>query len=477
MKLSHKLFSVYLLVSFVLLLLVAATFEFYASRHFQEMADRFENESLTILSYELALEYQRNGNWDEFKNNPGTFEIFIKAVLRNREDITPFKEPPGPKDHLGPPFPTGRLPGPPKSFGLPFHPRIALYDTGKIRIAGPESIDKKIRFRPVTLNNQTIGWIGLHKQEQPPHPGKDLFFKDSSEIFYTVGVIVFILAGLVSYGLSRHILSPVNKLVEGTKALTAFRFDTRIDVHTKDELGLLARDFNRMAGTLEIYETIRKQWVVDISHELRTPLSILKGEIEAIIDGIRPFSLEKMESLHFEIIYLEHIINDLHFLSMADAGALTMENESVRPVEILKTVLTLFETRFEQEGLKILNRLTCDKEQISGDRSRLRQLFSNLIDNTLKYTRKPGILTLWDKIENQMLMIYLEDSGPGVPPDAVDKLFNRLYRVDRSRSRENGGSGLGLSICKTIVSAHGGDIFAMNTKDSGLNITIRLPLI
>jgi two-component system sensor histidine kinase BaeS len=291
-----------------------------------------------------------------------------------------------------------------------------------------------------------------------------------------VGLIVFILAGLVSYGLSRYILSPVNKLMAGTLALMDFKFDTHIEVGTKDELGLLAQDFNRMAKTLEAYEALKKQWVVDISHELRTPLSVLKGEIEAILDGIRPFSPERMESLHSEILYLEHIVNDLHLLSMADAGALTMKPKPIRPVEILKTTLVLFENRFEQEELTLVNRLTCHKEKISGDRDRIRQLFSNLIDNSLKYTRKPGTLTLADRIENRMLIIVMEDSGPGVPPEAVDKLFNRLYRVDPSRNR-GGGSGLGLSICKTIVSAHGGEILAGTIKGSGLTITLKLPLI
>jgi two-component system sensor histidine kinase BaeS len=471
MKLSHKLFSVHLLVSFVLLLLVGATFEFYASRHFKEMGDRLETEILTVLSYELALEYQRNKNWDEFKNNPGRFDEFIQAVLKNKGYFPKFHAPPG--STPPPPFPPGK---PDPSKPSPPHRDITLYDAGKIRIAGPEPMNAEPKFSPIRLHDQTLGWLALHPDERLPRPGKDFFFRDNSEIFYTVGLIVFILAGLVSYALSRYILSPVNKLMAGTMALMDFKFDTRIEVGTKDELGLLAQDFNRMAKTLEAYEALKKQWVVDISHELRTPLSVLKGEIEAILDGIRPFSPERMESLHSEILYLEHIVEDLHFLSMADAGALTMKTEPIRPVEILKTTLVLFETRFEQEGLTLVNRLTCHKEKISGDRDRIRQLFSNLIDNSLKYTRKPGTLTLADRIENRMLIIVIEDSGPGVPPETVDKLFNRLYRVDPSRNR-GGGSGLGLSICKTIVSAHGGKISAGTTKGSGLTITLKLPLI
>nr|NJM01693.1 HAMP domain-containing protein [Desulfobacula sp.] len=479
MRLSHKLFGVHLVVSFVLLILVGATFEFYLSRHFQEMADRIENEILTILSYELALEFQRNKSWDEFKNIPNAFDRFIQTTLRNKGPLPAFHEPPGPKARPEPPLPPDR-PGPSGSSGFPPRLNIALYDAEKTRVAGPDfpddSPDSKVKFNPVSLHGETLGWIGLRQNEGSPRAGRKPAFRERAEIFYTVGVIVFILAGLVSYGLSRYILSPVHELVRGTRALAGFRFDTRIHVRTKDELGLLARDFNHMAETLETYETMRKQWMMDISHELRTPLSVLKGEIEAILDGIRPVSPERMDSLHSEILYLEHIVNDLHFLSVADAGALTLKTEPVRPVEILKMVLALFETRFKTEGLSLVNRLSCLREEISGDGDRIRQLFSNLIDNALKYAHKPCTLTLEDRVENRMLVIVLEDSGPGVPPHAVDRLFDRLYRVDPSRTR-TGGSGLGLSICKTIVSAHNGEISAVNAAGSGLAVTLRLPLI
>ena len=135
-------------------------------------------------------------------------------------------------------------------------------------------MDAEPKFSPIRLHDQILGWLVLHPGERLPRPGKDNFFRDKSEIFYTVGIIVFILAGLVSYGLSRYILSPINKLMAGTMALMDFKFDTRIEVVTKDELGPLAQDFNRMAKTLEAYEALKKQWVVDISHELRTPLSV-----------------------------------------------------------------------------------------------------------------------------------------------------------------------------------------------------------
>jgi len=471
MKLSYEIFAVYLLVSFILLILAMATLRFYAFQHFQEVEVRLEKETQTILSYELALEYQRENNWDTFKNAPETFEIFIEQALHVKEELLPF---PKPLDFHRPP--PGLSQAPEEMFLKP-HQRIALYDADKKKIAGPDFRNKKISFKAITINGRAVGWIGLHRQNHPPHPLKTPPLKEKLKIFYTIGIIIFILAGIVSYVLSRHILSPINKLTCGTKALTRFQFDTRIDVNTKDELGQLAGDFNKMAKRLETYENMRKQWLVDISHELRTPLSILRGEIEAIQDGVRTLSRQRIQSLHFEIISLETIVNDLHLLSMADTGLLTMKSDTIKPVKVLKRVLFLLEKRFEQEGLHLDTEIRNEKVNIIGDNDRLKQLFLNILENNLKYTQKNGAIRIWDEIYNNSLHIYIEDSGPGVPSSSIDKLFNRLYRVDRSRIRKQGGSGLGLSICKTIAKAHNGDIIAANSNGRGLKINIQLPLI
>ena len=292
-----------------------------------------------------------------------------------------------------------------------------------------------------------------------------------------IGIILFALAGLVSYFLSRYLLAPVDKLTRGTQALTRFEFHTRIDVNTKDELGLLAADFNRMAGTLERYESMQKQWMVDISHELRTPLSILRGEIEALQDGIRPMSPARMDSLHAEVTYLESIVNDLHLLAMADTNALAMRTETVKPVSILESVLDSFKTCLEKEGLQLEISLSHQNLTMTAAPSRLKQLFSNIIENNIKYTQKPGIITAGDKVSDQVLTINIEDSGPGVPPSCLEKIFDRLYRIDPSRNRDQRGSGLGLSICKSIVDAHGGEISASLTDKGGLRISIQLPII
>ena len=285
------------------------------------------------------------------------------------------------------------------------------------------------------------------------------------------------LAAIVAFILSRHLLAPVRKLTAGTRALTSRQFDTRIAVQSKDELGQLAADFNMMADTLETYERMRQQWISDIAHELRTPVSILLGEIEALKDGVRDVNRDTIESLHSEARHLSKIVNDLHELSLADAGALTIKKERIDPLAVLEETLGHFEQRFTEKDIAIEKTLSkMSPVSVIGDADRLKQLFSNLLENTLRYADAPGTLTIGLDRGGDRLAFFFEDSGPGVPEESLERLFDRLYRVDQSRSRTRGGSGLGLSICKSIAHALGGKIRALNGKSGGLRIEIELPV-
>ena len=196
---------------------------------------------------------------------------------------------------------------------------LALFDENQEYIVGGKKARKAKKFTLSALksNGQTIGWLGLLKIEYLSDPLMMAFIKSQSRVIAYLGGIILILAALISFVVSRHLLAPVRQLAQGTKSLSSFQFDTRIQVRSKDELGQLAEDFNRMADTLKKYEDMRRQWISDISHELRTPLSILKGEIEALQDGIRPLDQAHLESLHAEVICLSKLVSDLHELSMA----------------------------------------------------------------------------------------------------------------------------------------------------------------
>lgn len=492
MKLSYKIYAVHVLVSFLLLFLIMATFKFYAFKHLKEFIARHEGQSLVVATQELAQRYDPITGWSLFQESPEALEKIVKTAFQNSP---PFFPPPGP-DHGGFPRPwqgfeagkdrpgeSGPDHGRPPEHKPPHFPpemqperRTALYDIQKNHVAGPMLDKDGLLFHPIGVGGKIVGWLGFLKTSKVPPPMDEQELKEKLHAVYVIGFFIFILTGIVSYFLSRYLLAPIKELTLGTKALTRFNFKTRINVRTHDELGQLGEDFNTMAKTLQDYETMKEQWMLDISHELRTPISILKGETEAMLDGIRKIDCNRIRSLHGEICHLETMVNDLHYLSRKDAQALVMEKYPMNPIPILEDVLALFKPRLKTSDLTIINNLTDKPFIIKGNRDRLKQLFTNLIENNLRYTSKPGTISIWEKSRAGFLFLYIDDSGPGVPEESIDRIFDRLYRVDRSRSRKGGGTGLGLSICKTIVKAHEGSIVARNSPGRGLRIEIRLPL-
>ncbi len=215
--------------------------------------------------------------------------------------------------------------------------RLALFDPDKQHIAGGRSrvAHDDYTLQAITVDGQTVGWLGLHKKEHLANPLAVGFLSQQSHILYIIGGGILLLAAGVAFLLSRHLLAPVDKLMAGTQALMSRRFDTRIEVESKDELGQLAADFNSMAQTLESYEHMRRQWISDIAHELRTPLSILRGEIEALRDGVREVNRDTLDSLYSEARHLSEIVNDLHELSLADTGALSIKKTPIDPAAVL----------------------------------------------------------------------------------------------------------------------------------------------
>jgi two-component system sensor histidine kinase BaeS len=480
-KLSYKIFTALTLTSLLVVALMIGLIRFYVTRNFADYVNRSLLEKYSDVAAALSTEYQTHKGWQIFKDKPGRWREILRARLP-RNDVGPGKSSP-----QGPEF-ENKIFGSSASKILSTRPhsrhierltrRLALFNADKQHIIGGNG---RISYGGYTLqaivvDSQTVGWLGLHKKEHLTHPLAVGFLNQQSHILYIIGGGILLLAAIAAFLLSRHLLTPVQKLTAATQALMSRQFDTRIEVDSKDELGKLAADFNTMAQILEKYERMRQQWISDIAHELRTPLSILHGEIEALNDGVREVNRDSLNSLLAEARHLSKIVNDLHELSLADTGALAIQKAPVDPAAILKETLGHFRQIFAEHQITIENSLENHPyTTVSGDADRLRQLFSNLLDNTLRYADTPGILKIGQTCTANRLILFFEDSGPGVPEDTLDRLFDRLYRVDRSRSRIRGGSGLGLSICKSIVSALDGEIRATNGNSGGLRIEVEFP--
>jgi two-component system, OmpR family, sensor histidine kinase BaeS len=237
----------------------------------------------------------------------------------------------------------------------------------------------------------------------------------------------------------------------------------------------LARDFNQLAYTLERNEQMRREFMADVSHELRTPLAVLRGELEAIEDGVRSLDQNAMKSLQGEVSMLSKLVDDLYELSLADVGALTYRKAPCRLNGLLEHSVAMFQERLNARRLRVELELPSQPLELMADADRLQQLFSNLLENAVRYTDPGGLVRISAAVERDELRIEFMDSGPGVSASQLPRLFERFYRGESSRNRESGGAGLGLAICRSIALAHGGSLSADHSPLGGLWLTLRLP--
>ncbi len=244
-----------------------------------------------------------------------------------------------------------------------------------------------------------------------------------------------------------------------------------------DEIGDVERNINQMAEGLQRLEGARRRWLADISHELRTPLTVLRGEIEALVDGVRPLDRPAIESLRQDVLRLGTLVDDLHLLAMSDLEALPCQFGEFDAAAFVRNLALRHAARAASQGLSLIVDIEPATLPVCWDDARIEQLLVNLLENSLRYTDSPGRIALVMRGNGTSVAIDLDDSAPGVPPADRSRLFEPLYRADAARSRHRGGSGLGLAICEAIVRSHGGSIVAGVSTLGGLHIHIDLPAL
>ncbi len=357
-----------------------------------------------------------------------------------------------------------------------FFQHIVLFDQDKNLIAGRKKEDAKYILRELKHDDTLIAHIGYIKPQAFLRSVDKLFVEQQIETFSILTGLMIIAAIVVTAFVSRWLVKPLSLLSNSANRVAEGDFSVRVGYTADDELGKLCLNFDEMTDSLEKNETLRKQWVADISHEMRTPLSVLKAQVESMEDGIREASTENLHLLHRNIDSLAHIINDLYELSLTDLGALNLQKETLVIEEMLASVIDSFDDKFQQKHLHIQCIFDENQEtEILADQKRMLQVFSNLFENTYRYTDPNGELRLQVYRQSDQVIIELEDSAPGVPEESLKRIYDRLFRVESSRNRETGGAGLGLSISKGIINVHGGNIFAEKSELGGLKQTITLP--
>jgi two-component system sensor histidine kinase BaeS len=353
--------------------------------------------------------------------------------------------------------------------------RIVVLDAQGRRLYGVAEIPEKPDLRPLLYRGRIVGYLGVARLA-PISQGQVLLMRRRRLTLAMMAGALVLVAAIISFLLARWLVRPVKALTSATDRMTGGDFDIQVPVLSSDELGLLARRFNSLARTLKKNEQARRQLVADVSHELRTPIAVLRSEIEAIQDGVRPATPESIHSLDVEVLRLARLVDDLYQLSLSDLGALSYHKERIDLVEILEDSLAHFRPEFARKGIEIASRLPKSRELWTfADPERLGQLFANLLENSLKYTDGGGRFEIEVETGEGEAKIELQDSPPGIPEEDLLRLFDRLYRVEDSRSRATGGAGLGLAISRNIVEAHGGSITAQASPLGGLRITVALP--
>ncbi|MFV9651069.1 ATP-binding protein [Pseudomonas citrulli] len=413
-------------------------------------------ERMATVVPRLASAYAREGNWAFMRNRPDRW-FDIMRPDPDEERVTNDLRTPLASDLTGALF------------------RIALLDKDRKRVTGYTAIGEDALVSPIVVAGETVGWLAVTPFQSVTEAGGERFQQYQLRTSLVMGVFSLLLAMLIAWWIARTLLEPVKRVAAATHRLASGDYSSRVAVASNDEVGQLARDFNQLAYTLERNEKMRREFMADVSHELRTPLSVLRGELEAIEDGVRSLDPNTMKSLLGEVGMLSKLVDDLYELSLADIGALTYRKAPCMLNDVLENSLAMYRERFAARQLQLDLELPREPVELLADASRLQQLFSNLLENSLRYTDVNGRLRLSVGVDRDTVRIDFLDSGPGVSASQLPRLFERFYRGESSRNREHGGAGLGLAICRSIANAHDGSLVADHSPYGGLWLTLRLP--
>jgi two-component system sensor histidine kinase BaeS len=361
--------------------------------------------------------------------------------------------------------------------GSGFGDRVALFDLNGQRImgrplpAGAESIVE----RAVELDGKTVAFVRMRQLNREPDANEVRFLRSQYLGMAGVGLALLLLALGVAAWLSRQWARPLAAVQDATSRIARGELGVRVPLTRKDEIGDVVNNVNLMAESLQRIEGARRRWMADISHELRTPLAAMRGEAEALVDGVRPLTKAAVVSLHEDMLRLGALVDDLHLLAMADLHSLPCRLIDCDAADIVRDAARRFESRALAAGLQLSVGAMPSGLVVTWDPSRITQLLGNLLENCLRYTDSPGSVEVALSVDGDSVRLSVADSAPGAPASDIARLFEPLYRADEARGRHNGGSGLGLAICEAIAQAHGGSMSAQPSRLGGLLVTVMLP--
>ncbi|MEH6592246.1 MAG: ATP-binding protein [Halioglobus sp.] len=473
-SIAQKLVAAFVGLTVVVLIATLGLARWSFDQGFLDYVNALEQTRLELIQVDLADEYLSAGrSWDALSE-----QRFATLVRRTATPDAHRRPPPG-----GSKPPPPKIRSGPQRMGALGAPPTALYDLDNNLVAGggigAESA-QAIRV-PIVVDGNAVGELRSEPRRQISSPLETEFSRQQLKTSWILGISSLVIAICVSLFLARGLLAPVRRMINSVARLSSGDYAHRMNESRSDELGQLTEDLNRLGSTLEANQSSRKRLLADISHELRTPLTVLTGEIEALKDGLRAFDETQLDSLDQEVRRLRYLVDDLYELSISDVGGLRYQFTTVNLADCLQVAIDGMRKRAAALGIELLlagpkSSGTAVAVTIEADARRLDQLLQNLLENSLAYTDAPGRVNVTLSQTADKAVIRIEDTLPGVDESDCERLFDPLFRQDASRSRRTGGAGLGLAICRNIVVAHGGSIWAAPSTLGGLSIHIEIPI-
>ena len=332
-----------------------------------------------------------------------------------------------------------------------------------------------IETRPLVVDADTVGMVIRTAESQELGPAEQRFLEETqAALWWAIGAALLV-ALVLGYLVARATTRPLHMLTVATEAVARGELEQTVPVRSRDEVGQLAKAFNAMSAQLTEAHALRRRMTADVAHDLRTPLSILTGYLEALRDGTLAATPERIAAMHTEADHLGRLVEDLRTLALADANELTLYRTPVDAGALLHRVAEAFRPEAEAGGVALTVEADEGLPLLNADADRLVQVLGNLVHNALRHTPEGGQVTLAARRHAEGLSLVVMDTGEGIPADVLPHIFERTVRADSARAAEDGASGLGLSIARSLVEAHGGTIEVESVEGEGATFTVVLP--
>ena len=439
---------------------------FYIQNHTKNAFDSFiKNQDEQVLAEALTTHYRDNQTWD------GVDEVFKEVELYSSPNYgageSGGNNPNRPFDHASPPF-------------------VLAVDSGLIIAGGTshtgyqagDTLPEKelLKGTELVYEGEIIGWLVAGPSPQLRNNPQQSFLNTVQQGLIISSLVTLMIALILGGILILSFTRPIRKLANATEAVAGGELGYQIDINSRDELGRLATSFNSMSADLEKADRTRKQMTADIAHDLRTPLSVLHGYTEAMSEGKLSGNPDMYRVMHQQAQHLNYLIDDLRTLSLLDSGELNFQIQNINPSFIFQQTIDAFLPIAREKEIELTLDIKGDIPRVNLDPDRLTQVLGNLVNNSIHFLSAGGKIKITAGLDEDSMVIQVTDDGPGIQAEDLPQIFDRFYRVDKSRQPDEGSSGLGLAITKNLVEAQGGTITAESEPGKETTFTITFPV-